>query len=382
MRLLDLAFWAAAGFIAYTYVGYPLIVWLLARLRRSHVAEPDALDAWPALTVVVAVHNERGRIARKLANLRSLDYPNGGVRLLFVADGCTDGTDAALAAETDIDLISYMPRRGKPYALNQALQRVTTPLVVFTDVRQMLDVRALRFLVAHLADPAIGAVSGELVHLDPATHAAANIGLYWRYEKWIRKSESRLNSTVGATGALYAIRRADWQPLAEDTLLDDFVVPMRIARSGRRVLFEGRALVYDELQADAQGEQRRKVRTLTGNFQVAAAEPWMLLPWRNPLWWQFVSHKLARLIVPYALALLFVLSLAGVLLTPSIWYAIALATQCVFYGSALAGLRFSSVRRFRLISFGAVFVALNWAAVLAMRNFLSGRVDARWEKTS
>lgn len=373
----ELAFWGAALFVAYTYVGYPLGVWALSRFRSQTQVDPGAPVDWPELTVVVAVHNERGRIARKIENLRAVDYPAGKMQILFVSDGSTDGTPSEIERFHGVGLLAYEQRKGKPYALNRALEQVNTPIVVFTDVRQELGPDAIRRLVARLWDPQVGAVSGELVHRDPRTHAAAHIGLYWRYEKWIRKSESRLASTVGATGALYAIRRRDWEPLPEDALLDDFEVPMRIVRRGHRVLFEAGAHVYDELQQDTVGERKRKVRTLTGNFQAFARLPWLFVPWHNPLWIQFLSHKVFRLVVPYALIVAAVASAVG----DGPWMRGAAAAQALFYIASAGGLLVPALRRQRLISFAVVFVELNWAAVVALRNFLLQRVDPRWEKT-
>lgn len=368
-------FWCALVFVVYTYAGYPLLVWVLSHGR--HIDDVHEPSCWPAVTFVIAVHNERERALQKVTNLRELDYPADLVEIVFACDGCTDGTDVELAKLPGIGVVSYQPRQGKPHALNRALLTVTTPVVVFADVRQRIHRQALRALVARLSMPQIGAVSGELVHHDPVSNTAANIGLYWRYEKWIRACESRLGSTVGVTGALYAIRRSDFTPLPSDTLLDDFVQPMSIARKGKRVVLESRALVYDQLQEDISGERTRKVRTLTGNFQAFIRHPWLFVPWVNPIWFQFVSHKVFRLMVPYALLLLLVASVAAIG-----WiYKIALVVQGVLYTAAFIGARSVSARKLRLVSFAMVFVELNWAAVLGLSNYLRGQVDARWERT-
>lgn len=374
---MTIVFWIALLFVAYTYAGYPLLVWGLSRLRPEARGEPEAMVSWPTVCVIVAVYNEEARVAAKAANLRALDYPPDRLRIVFVSDGSTDGTNERLAGEPGVDLVSYPVRRGKPHALNIGVQRAREDVLVFTDVRQMLEPRALRYLVARLAQPGIGAVSGELVHLDPETHAAAHIGLYWRYEKWIRKAESRLASNLGVTGALYAIRRRDYKPLAEDTLLDDFEVPIRILRAGKRVVFEARAHVYDELQRSVSGERQRKVRTLTGNFQSFARNPWLFSPRANPVFVQFLSHKVFRLFVPYALALLLLSSL----LLDGRFYRMAAGAQLAAYAVCGLGLAWPRLREHRLVSFLVVFLELNWAAVLALANYLGGRVDARWEKT-
>jgi cellulose synthase/poly-beta-1,6-N-acetylglucosamine synthase-like glycosyltransferase len=370
------SFWAALAFAGYTYVGYPLIVWALSRLHREPAPSDPA--EWPEVTVVIAAYNERERALRKVANLRALDYPADKLHIVFACDGCTDGSEAALSQLPGVRVVSYQPRQGKPYGLNQAMKEVRTPVVVFADVRQQLEPQAVKALVRRLLQPGVGAVSGELVHLDPATNMASHIGLYWRYEKWIRGCESRLASTAGVTGALYAIRREHFTALPPDTLLDDVVQPMHIVRRGLRVLFESRALVYDELQEDIAGERKRKVRTLTGNFQVFARYPWTFLPGGNPVWFQFLSHKVFRLLVPYALVVLLLASLFA----PGWFYKAAFAAQFAFYAAAFGGSRSQSLRKLRLVSFATVFTELNWAAVLGLRNFLRGQMDARWERTT
>lgn len=374
---MKLVFWASLLFVAYTYAGYPLLVWTLSRLRREKSAVHEAIAEWPSVCVIVAVYNEQDRVLAKIANLRTVDYPPDKLRIIFVSDGSTDQTNDRVANETGVDLVAYPVRRGKPHALNTGVQAAREEVLVFTDVRQAIEPRALRYLVARLLEPGIGAVSGELVHFDPGTHAASHIGLYWRYEKWIRKAESRLASNLGVTGALYAIRRTDYSPIPNDTLLDDFEIPMRILRSGKRVVFESRAQVFDELQQSVSGERQRKVRTLTGNFQSFARNPWLFSPLANSVFVQFLSHKVFRLFVPYALALLFVSSL----FLDGRLYRLVAGVQFVGYAVCALGLAWPQLREQRLVSFLMVFLELNWAAVLALGNFLAGRVDARWEKT-
>jgi cellulose synthase/poly-beta-1,6-N-acetylglucosamine synthase-like glycosyltransferase len=232
------------------------------------------------------------------------------------------------------------------------------PVLVFADARQRFAPDAIRRLVAHFQDPAVGAVSGELIiegadlkvgpyrngpadnsvgaglQTGPST-VADGVGLYWAYEKWLRRREAIVGSTLGVTGAIYAMRRLLWRPLPPDTLLDDVLGPMRVVLRGYRVVFEGGARAYDCPAADASAEFRRKVRTLAGNFQLLAQEPRLLLPVVNPVWLQFMSHKIGRLFVPYALVGAFAASAA---LAPASWlYTAALAAQAGFYGLAIYG---------------------------------------------
>ena len=370
-------FWGAALFVAYTYIGYPLLIAWLAR-RRPMPACPLLDDAsLPAITVVMAGYNEAARLPGKIANLRALDYPQDKVHILVVSDGSTDSSAALLEDLPGVRTLAYAQRQGKAYALNLALTRVQTAFVVFCDVRQELSPGSVRRLISDFCDPAVGAVSGELVHRPSGSHTGDNIGLYWRYEKAIRKAESRFHSTVGATGALYAIRTGDFVPIPPDTILDDFEIPMRITRSGMRTLLQPQALVVDVLQTESATEQRRKIRTLTGNFQTFSRNFWLFSPAQNPVWFQFLSHKVFRLLVPYALLLTLLCSA----LIPAVFYRLAFALQLGFYLLVAAGHWVPAARRNKFVSFAQVFFDMNAAAVVALVRFLGGRVEAKWDKT-
>ncbi len=282
MSTPDQIFLAAASFISYTYAAYPLGIWALSRTKPNECAPPLRDDACPEVTVVISAHNEAARVRRRIENLRSLDYPQDKLHLLFVSDGSSDRTAESLRQFPGVQVIEHAERGGKAHALNSAMAQVKTPVVLFCDMRQTAERHSLRLLVSSLMQPGVGAVSGELTHVDPGTQVAANIGLYWRYEKWIRKSESRWRSVVGATGAFYAIKTPCFVPLAPGTLLDDFEIPMQIARQGQRVLLDGRSLVFDELQNDMSGERKRKLRTLGGNFQSFARHPLVVLAAQQP----------------------------------------------------------------------------------------------------
>jgi poly-beta-1,6-N-acetyl-D-glucosamine synthase len=374
---MEVAFWVSFLFIFYTYLGYPLLIWFMAVLRRRPPMRAITDEDLPSVSIIIAVHNEQGRVLRKIENIRALEYPADRLGMVFVSDGSTDKTNEILAAQSDVTLVQYPQRHGKQFALNEAIKHVDAQVVVFADVRQLIDKHALKHLMQSLLQSGVGAVSGELVHLQPGTQAAAQIGLYWRYEKWIRKSESAWGSTVGATGALLAMYRKDFTPLAVDTILDDFEQPMLVIRANKLVKLDARAIMFDELQTEVSGERKRKVRTLTGNFQSFVRHPWLFSPLHNPVWLQFVSHKVFRLLAPYALAVL----LVGALLSDLVLYQLAGLAQIVFYSLPLFGKLIPPLRRTRVVSLVQVFVEMNGAAVVAMFNWLTGRVSARWEKT-
>lgn len=368
-------FWLALLFVAYTYAGYPLLVWWLSRLRAP--LQVIAPQHWPAVSVVVPFCNEPTRVAAKLATLHAQDYP-GEMQVIFVSDGEEDETAAEVraCAAANVSALVLPARAGKPSALNAALPLIRHELVLFSDARQQLATDALRRLVTRIQHPDVAAVSGELVLVDDRDRA--RIGLYWRYEKWIRQAESRLASVPGVTGALYLIRRQYVRPLSADTLLDDFDMPLPALREGKRVLFEAGAQVFDRVAEDMAREKARKVRTLTGNFQSFLRHPWLFSPRANPIWWQFMSHKVARLLVPYALLLLLVLPL--LVATP--FYLAVFAAQLVFYGLAFGNVHHWPLCGNPLAALARLFTELNLAALQAAWQYWRGSVDARWERTA
>jgi biofilm PGA synthesis N-glycosyltransferase PgaC len=342
--MMEMMFWSSAAFIFYVYAGYPLLLVVWSKLSRRPRRPPVVpLQPLPSISIVIAVRNEAWRLADRIDNLLSLDYP-AERQIIVVCDGSTDDTRSALAgAPPSVELICQPPR-GKAAALNVGVAHARHDIVVFADARQTFAPDALRALIAPFADGRVGGVSGELL-LDaeapkcvPSLEAAPmgeGVGLYWRYEKVLRRLESTVSSTVGATGAIYALRRSAWQPLPEGTILDDVLAPMRAVLAGWSIAFDDRAKAFDHGSWDSSTEARRKVRTLAGNVQILWLEPRLLLPFVNPVWLQYVSHKVGRLMVPYALVTLLAsnLALAGVHLI----YAMALAGQCAFYLLAAYG---------------------------------------------
>ena len=266
--------------------------------------------------------------------------------------------------------------------LNDVVPGARGGIVVLADARQRFDAAALRRLVGAFADPAVGAVSGALVLSGgrDGTTAGEGLGVYWSYEKLIRWGESRIDSTVGATGALYAIRRDLFEPLPEDTILDDVLIPMRIVRRGYRVLFEAGARAYDRPAASARAEFARKVRTLAGNFQLFSRERWLLSPAWNRLWLQTLSHKVLRLLGPLLLATTF---LADLLLAHRPLYRWMAGAQGLFYGAALGGWALRDGRHgIPLLSVPYVVCLLSWATIVGFFRFATGRQNVTWERAA
>jgi cellulose synthase/poly-beta-1,6-N-acetylglucosamine synthase-like glycosyltransferase len=378
MTVVAFLFWLAAGVVVYAYVGYPALIHLAARLWPAPPVRED--ESTPTVTVVIAAHNEEACLGEKLRSVLALDYPRDRLEILVGSDGSTDRTEAIAAgfAESGVRLLAFPGPRGKAAVLNDVTAHARGDILVMTDARQTLAPDAVRRLVSCFADPMVGAVSGELHLLPSPDSPARGVGLYWRYEKAVRQAESRFDSTVGVTGALYALRRALFKPLDPRTILDDVAVPMEIVLAGYRVLFAPKASAFDHIESDSRREYRRKVRTLAGNYQLLALRPALLDPLRNRLLWQLISHKVSRLAVPWCLLLLL---LASALLARAHWfYAMALVAQLAFYGLALAGWRSARRQRpLRLTSLPYTFALLNLAAASGLLGFLRGTTRATWK---
>ena len=265
---------------------------------------PCQKAAWPAtVSVILPVHNGERWIRAKLESIQALDYPPELVEILVVSDGSTDTTENIVRSFRGRTRIQFLgvPKRGKAVALNTALAQAKGEILFFTDVRQQFHPDSLANLVACFADPQVGVVSGELVIRDGSGIEEASVGLYWKYEKWIRKQLSRLDSIMGATGCIYAMRRELAVTLPEGTLNDDMYLPLEAFFRGYRVILDDSALAFD-YPTPLASEFRRKVRTLAGVYQIVGAYPALLGP-RNRMWIHFVSHKLARLVMPWAMIL-------------------------------------------------------------------------------
>jgi cellulose synthase/poly-beta-1,6-N-acetylglucosamine synthase-like glycosyltransferase len=327
----------------------------------------------------MVVRNEEAVIARKLENLLTLDYPQAKLDLVVVSDGSSDRTPAILAdyardsrVRTRLRTLIKPASEGKAAGLNDAIQLATGDVLLFTDARQQIESNALRLLIENFADPDVGAASGELMLGDPTSgETGKGMGLYWRIEKKIRELESASGSVVGATGAIYCARRTllDGSLLPESTILDDVLLPMQIVRKGSRVIFDARARAWDSPDLGEGREFSRKVRTLSGNYQLLQLAPWLLSS-ENPIRFEFITHKLSRLAVPFALLALLIASI----FLPQPFYRAALGVQLAFYAlslAALAGVKIGPLSR--IADPARTFVVLNSAAMVAFINFVTGR---------
>lgn len=376
--------------LAYTYLGYPILIGLLAASRGedppavteagakgSAPLSPPPGSTLPMVSVCLPVYNGADYLPAKLDSLLAQDYPPERIEILIYLDGCSDDSErvaraiaASPAAGGRVRVVVEARRLGKPTGLNALAPLARGELLLLNDVRQPLSTNAIRALASALGDPRIGCATGNLV-----LAGGAGSGIYWRYENWIRRQESRFRGVVGMTGPIAMIRRSDLQPLPADLILDDVWIPMRLVLGGKRTRFVSAAEAYDAA-FENEREFKRKVRTLAGNYQIFARLPALLSPGKNPLWFETASHKLCRLAAPWWMLALFVLALAGAgAANPSLATVmrVLLVAQVAFYLAAAAGRRAGKVG-----SLARTFVVLNSAALLGLWRHLTGRQRVTW----
>jgi cellulose synthase/poly-beta-1,6-N-acetylglucosamine synthase-like glycosyltransferase len=334
----------------------------------------------------MSVHNEEKNIENKIQNLLELDYPQARMEILIGSDGSTDATnqilkniqshkDTTSQGHKLVQVYCQEERKGKPSMLNKLVSMAQSEILVFTDARQKLDKTAIKELVKAFADPKIGSVSAEL-HLEGEnSQTASGMGLYWNYEKMIRKAESRLGSMLGATGALYAVRKDLFPELPKNLILDDVYIPMHAVQKGFRAIFDKKAKIYDRFSRTAKEEFLRKTRTLAGNFQLFLYFKWLFNPLGSIIGWQFISHKFLRLLVPFLLAAVLFSSWQ---LHSQGFYAAVFILQCIFYTLAILGMFFK--HKNKIFDIAYMFCVLNAAAVVGMLRFLLNRQNVLWER--
>ncbi|MGD0907420.1 MAG: glycosyltransferase family 2 protein [Candidatus Acidiferrales bacterium] len=366
---MKLVFWLCLSLIFFAYAGYPLCLYLRARFRPRPVRRARI---FPKVTIVLAVHNEEKGLPRKLDNLAALEYPADRLEVIVVSDGSTDRTNKILGEWRNCTgrAVILLKHLGKANALNHGIAEAHGEIICFTDARQTIALDGLNNLIANFADPSVGCASGALIlgekHSAPFSDG---VGLYWRLEKNIRNWEGIAGSTVGATGAFYAVRKDLLLPLPIGTILDDVYIPLQVARQGRRVVFDPDAVAWDDFTPRPEQEFRRKVRTLAGNYQLLQLAPWVLTS-ANPLRLQFVCHKLLRLLVPFAL----VGALVSTFWIRQDMYELALGFQIVLYTlAASTALHAKAGVLSRLSNISLAFILLNTAAAVALFYFLTGR---------
>ena len=382
---MEFIFFTSAALVAYMFVGYPIVLKILQLLKKKAPEKPAAVSELldPSVSIVIAAHNEEANIVAKIENLLAQTFPITNMQIIVGSDGSTDGTvklleqcrERAAGLGVEVEVLAFSDRRGKPSILNRAVQLCKHEIIVFADVRQTFADNAIENLIKRFVDPMVGAVSGELFLREPTdTSTVAEAGAYWRYEKLVRKREAKFHSTIGATGAIYAIRKSLYREIPERTLIDDVVIPMQICMQGYRVQFANDAHAFDIAPTDSNREWFRKVRTLAGNWQMMSIRPEFFNPFKNPVWLQFMSHKIMRLCLPFCLTLILLASYAS----QGSFFATAFTLQCLVYGIGVVSFFSENVRQLRLPGLIYFVCLLNAAIIVSFYRLATGQKEGLW----
>ncbi len=396
-QFIEILLVLALFLVFYTYVGYGIVAWVLVKIRTSlgktFKAEFDP-EYLPEVTLVVPAYNEMSCIESKLFNSLDLDYPTKKIEFLFVTEGSTDGTseyiESICAQYPHVRMIGGTARRGKIEAMNMAVPTIKSPIVIVTDANTTLNNQAIKAIVRHFKDEKVGAVAGEkrIQTNDAEAAAGAGEGLYWKYESFLKKLDTQLYSVVGAAGELFAVRTNLFNPVEKDTLLDDFVISLRIAADGYRVIYEPEAYAIERPSFSIQDEMKRKIRIAAGGFQAIARLGFLLNIFKYGLLsFQYVSHRAMRwAVAPFCLPIIYFLNLLLVLqaeqgFLPQSFYLLLFLAQTAFYVMAFVGYTLENKQiRIKLLFVPFYFSFMNWCAIKGYARYRNGLTSGIWEK--
>jgi Glycosyltransferases, probably involved in cell wall biogenesis len=343
MKFLEILFWFSLMVVFYTYLGYGIVLYLLVKIKELFLKQKttELTEGLPEVTLFIAAFNEEAVVKEKMHNCFALDYPTDKLKIVWVTDGSNDCTNELLKVYKEVTVLFQPERQGKTAALNRGMGFISSPIVVFTDANTMINSEAVRNIVAEFTDPKVGCVAGEkrIATKEKDGAAGGGEGIYWKYESTLKALDSRLYSAVGAAGELFAIRRDLFETMERDTLLDDFILSLRIAQKGYKIAYCDKAYAVESASTDMKEEEKRKMRIAAGGLQSI----WRLRSLLNifhygTLSFQYVSHRVLRWsVTPIFLFLMLPINITLIIITSSNLYSIILILQILFYLSGIWG---------------------------------------------
>lgn len=375
--LWEILFWISGGLLLYVYVGYPTLLAFASRLVHRGRAE---LGYTPFLSVLITAYNEHSSIRRKVENTLEADYPPERLEVVVASDGSSDGTDEIVRAIEDprVKLVRVEGRRGKTRAQNEAVKCCNGEVIIFSDATTIYHPLSLRYLAANYKDPRVGAVSGRYQYFDAKGTSPTGMGTitFWNYENLIKRFQSNVKTISGCCGCIYSVRKSVYTNLADD-VISDLVQPLHVIKKGFRVVFEERALAFEETTQSAREEFQMRVRVVTRGMRGILSVPELLQPWKHP-WvsFQLISHKVLRWLVG---VFLLVLLISNAFLVAQLFFAVTMGLQACFYAAALLALVPPLHKRWKVLGMPLYFCLLNVAAVVSLGEILRGRKYVVWE---
>lgn len=391
--IITVAFWVLLAILVYTYVGYALLLYAMVKIKRLFYSEKEKkknVEYEPEVCLFVTAYNERDFVRQKVENSFSLDYPKNKIQYLWITDGSDDGTPDLLKTWPQLEVHHLPERKGKMHAMNRGVEFVKAPIIIFSDTNTVLGTQSIREIVACFSNQETGCVAGEKRIVDKKTDAAAGAGegLYWKYESWIKKMDAELNSAVGAVGELFAIRTELFEEVETDTLLDDFLISMRIAEKGYKIDYTPNAFAEETASLNVKEELKRKIRIAAGGVQTIFRLKGLLNPFKNGiLTLQYLSHKVLRwTFAPLSLFLILPVNVAIVILEndkPGFqFYLYFLTLQLFMYLLAAFGWYFENRKlHYKWLFVPYYFVVINYTSIRGMIRFFKGKQTVTWEKS-
>ncbi len=383
-------FWLSVFVVCYTYVGYAILLWFMVKIKEGFVGKSQykAIEDFPEVTLLVAAYNEKDFLAEKMKNSRELEYPQDKLKLVWVTDGSDDGTPDLLREYPGVTVYHRPERAGKIAAMNRGMSLIQSPIVIFSDANTILGKESIWRIVRLFANPKVGCVSGEkrIFNREKDMAAGAGEGLYWKYESFLKSYDARLYSVVGAAGELFAIRREYYQEVEKDTLLDDFVISLRIAMQGHVTQYDPEAYACETSSANVKEELKRKIRIAAGGFQsIVRLSPLLNIFKYGILSFQYISHRVLRwTLAPLSLLLLLLSNLvlackAGFCLCH--FFTITFWLQVCFYAMALLGWFLENHQiKLKILFVPYYFFIMNLAVYLGFMRYVKKKQDVKWER--
>ncbi len=385
MEILKIIFWIALGIIFYTYIGYGIVLYIWLKLKKifSSTKNEQTEDYEPEVTLLVTAFNEKDMVHQKVQNSNELDYPTEKLHQIWVTDGSDDGTPEMLRDYNSIKVLHQPERKGKIAAMNRAIEYVKTPIVIFTDANTLVSKQAIKKIVAQFINPTTGCVSGEKRVAMEKKDAAAGSGegFYWKYESTLKKWDSELNTAVGAAGELFAIRTELFHEVEPDTILDDFIISLRLAMKGYKIKYDPEAYAVETASANVKEELKRKIRIAAGGIQsIIRLHPLLNIFRYKLLSFQYISHRVLRwTITPLMLPVLLITNI--LLINSTEFFSAVLIAQLTFYSLVFIGWLLENLKvKVKSIYIPYYFFIMNYAVYMGFLRFLGKKQSVNWER--
>ncbi len=384
MQFWEFVFLLSCFLVFYNYAGYALLAYVITLLTRNRVIPETTTRDFPTVSFIVAAYNEEDFIEKKILNSLSLDYPASLIEFIFITDGSTDKTNTIIRLFPSVKLLYQAERGGKSAALNRAVNAAQNDILIFSDANTTLNTDVILNIVKHYQDEKTGGVAGEKKVMSPSDkpdEVGTGEGLYWKYESLLKKIDSKFYSVVGAAGELFSIRRSLYEPVPHNLILDDFVISLKVAQKGYRIIYEPDAYAAELPSFSIRDEQKRKIRIAAGGFQAIGMLTRLFKFWKYPrLSFLYISHRLMRWTVsPLCLVLAFVSNLLLYMTSVSNLYKITFILQLAFYLMAAIGTS-GTLSRFKLLKLPYYFTFMNVSVIQGFFRYLKGNQSAIWEK--